>query len=254
MDESLHEPAMSFGEFARDYDRFRPEPPPDALDWLIPEDAISIAEIGAGTGLLTRHLTQRAREVFAIEPDTRMRDVLQEKLPSVVTLAGKGEAMPLSDDSVDVVIAASSWHWVEQVKGFAEAARVLHLGGTLALLWTGPNRSVEWMSRLMAGGREMGAEGRQRFDEDRQRRHQPEMPPRAPFGDPERRVFTGSWSVTEQELIGLPGTYIDALTLTPLERTAYDERLRRFVAEEVEFSDGHVELPIGCVTWRAIRR
>ena len=173
MDESMHKRAMSFGEFARDYDRFRPEPPPDALDWLIPKDAGSIAEIGAGTGLLTRHLTQRAREVFAIEPDPRMRNVLKEKLPSVVALEGRGEAIPLSDDSVDVVIAASSWHWVEQVKGFAEAARVQYLGGTLALLWTGPNRSVEWVSRLMAGGREMGVEERQRSDEDRQRRHQP---------------------------------------------------------------------------------
>jgi len=42
-----------------------------------------------------------------------------------------------------------------QEAGFAEAARVLRTGGTLALLWTGPDRSVEWVSRLMAGGRAM---------------------------------------------------------------------------------------------------
>lgn len=89
MDESLHKRATSFGEFARDYDRFRPEAPTDALDWLIPKDAVSTAEIGAGTGLLTRHLTQRAREVVAIEPDPRMRNVLQETLLSVVALEGR---------------------------------------------------------------------------------------------------------------------------------------------------------------------
>lgn len=189
MAESRRERAMSFGGFAREYDRFRPEPPAEALDWLVPKEAASIAEIGAGTGLLTRHLGQRAHEVFAIEPDSRMREVLQENVPSAVALEGRGEAIPLSDDSVDVVIAASSWHWVEQERGFAEAARVLRRGGTLALLWTGPDRTVEWVSRLMAGGREMSPEERRRSDQDRHRRHHPEIPDGAPFDNPERRVF-----------------------------------------------------------------
>ncbi len=253
MDESRRKRAMSFGGFAREYDRFRPEPPAEALDWLVPKEAVSIAEIGAGTGLLTRHLTQRAEEVFAIEPDARMREVLRENVPSAVALEARGEAIPIPDDSVDVVIAASSWHWVEQQKGFAETARVVRIGGILALLWTGPDRTVEWVSRLMAGGRAMSPEERQRFDEDRHRRHRPEMPEGAPFDDPERRVFRGSWLVTEDELIGLPGTYSEALSLSPAQRREYDDQLRRFVADEVTLFDGEVELPIGCVAWRAIR-
>src|ERR1700722_11024956 len=82
VDTSRREPAVSFGGSAREYDRFRPQPPPEALDWLVPKEAVSIAEIGAGTGLLTRHLIGPAREVFAIEPDPRMREVLREKVPS----------------------------------------------------------------------------------------------------------------------------------------------------------------------------
>jgi SAM-dependent methyltransferase len=253
MAESRRERAMSFGGFAREYDRFRPEPPAEALEWLVPKEAASIAEIGAGTGLLTRHLGQRAHEVFAIEPDSRMREVLQENVPSAVALEGRGGAIPLSDDSVDVVIAASSWHWVEQERGFAEAARVLRRGGTLALLWTGPDRTVEWVSRLMAGGREMSREERQRSDQDRYRRHHPEMPDGAPFGNPERGVFRGSRLVTAEVLIGLPGTYGEAFPLTSAQRVDYDDQLRQFVADEVNLSNGQVELPIGCVTWRALR-
>ena len=188
MDESRRQRAMSFGSFARDYDRFRPEPPRQALDWLVPKGARSIAEVGAGTGLLTRHLTQRVDAVYAIEPDSRMSDVLKEKVPSAIVLGGRGEAIPLADDSVDVAMAASSWHWVDQEKGFGEAARVVHPGGVLALLWTGPDRTVEWVRRLMAGGKEMTNEERERFDEERRRRHQPEMPRGAPFGDPEARL------------------------------------------------------------------
>lgn len=244
---------MSFGGFARTYDRFRPEPLAEALEWLVPDEAASIAEIGAGTGLLTRQLIQRAREVFAIEPDPRMREVLGENVPSAIALEGRGEAIPLSDSSVDVVIAASSWHWVDQVSGFAEAARVLRSGGTLALLWSGPDRSIEWVSRLMAGGRATSSEERQGFDQDRHRRHRPEMPEGAPFDDPERRVFRGARAVTAEQLIGLPGTYSEALTLTPAQRAEYDDRLRRFVAHEIDLSHGVVELPIACVAWRTFR-
>jgi SAM-dependent methyltransferase len=253
MDKAQPEPAVSFGGSAREYDRFRPEPPAEALDWLVPEKAVSIAEIGAGTGLLTRHLMGRAREVFAIEPDPRMRQVLQESVPSVLALAGRGQAIPLSNDSVYVVIAANSWHWVDQKEGFSEAARVLRSCGTLALLWTGPDRSVEWVSHLMAGGGTMDPEERQRLVQDTHRRHGPEMPEGAPFSDPETRVFRGSWSLTAEELIGLPGTYSQVLTMTPAQRVGYDDQLRRFVADEIDVSRGRVELPISCRTWRAFR-
>jgi SAM-dependent methyltransferase len=252
-DTSRREPAVSFGGSAREYDRFRPQPPPEALDWLVPKEAVSIAEIGAGTGLLTRHLIGPARRVFAIEPDPRMREVLHEKVPSVLALAGRGEAIPLSGVSMDLVIAATSWHWVDQKEGFAEAARVLRRGGTLALLWTGPDRSIDWVSHLMAGGGTASAEERQQTVQETRRRNRPEMPEGAPFSDPETRVFRGSWSLTAEELIGLPATFSQVLTLTPAQRVEYDDQLRRFVTDEIVLSDGRAELPIGCTTWRAVR-
>jgi SAM-dependent methyltransferase len=253
MDERRRERALSFGGFAREYDRFRPEPPAEALDWLVPAEAGSIAEIGAGTGLLTRHLVRRAQEVFAVEPDSRMRAVLHENVPSAIALEGRGEEIPLPDGSADVVIAASSWHWVDQERGFTEAARVLRSGGTLALLWTGPDRTVDWVARLMVGGRIMAPEERRQFDDDRHRRHRPEMPEGAPFDEPERRLFRAARSVTTDELIGLPGTYSQAITQSSAERAEFDDRLRRYVADEIELSGGRIELPIGCVAWRAVR-
>jgi SAM-dependent methyltransferase len=188
-----------------------------------------------------------------MEPDFRMREVLHENVPSAVTLEGRGEAIPRADHSADVVIAASSWHWVEQEKGFAEAAQALRSGGTLALLWNGPDRSVEWVSRLMAGGRAISPEERQRFDQGRHGRHRPETPEGAPFDEPERRVFRGSLSLTAEELIGLPGTYSEALTLTSAQRLEYNDQVRRFVAHEIDPSHGQIELPTACVARRAFR-
>ena len=59
---------LSFGSVAEDYDRYRPPPPAAALDWLIPPGA-AVLDLAAGTGLVTRELTGRARRVIAVEPD-----------------------------------------------------------------------------------------------------------------------------------------------------------------------------------------
>jgi SAM-dependent methyltransferase len=253
MDQSRLDRATSFGTIARDYHRFRPEPPEEALEWLVPEQARSVAEIGAGTGLLTRHLVPRMQHVYAIEPDARRRVVLRENVPLAHVLGGRGEAIPLPGASVDAVLAASSWHWVEQVQGFAEVARVLRPGGAPALMWTGPDRSVPWVSRLMAGGRALSDEEERRLEDDRRRRHRPERPDDAPFDGPERRVFRSSRQVSLEEVIGLPGTYNDVIGLEPERRDEFHQSLRRFVTQEVEISDGQILLPIGCVTWRARR-
>ena len=87
-------------------------------------------DLGAGTGALTRLLVGRADEVVAVEPDDRMRAVLAEAVPGARAVAGRGEAIPLPDDSADAVLASSSWHWMETVPTLREIARVLVPGGS----------------------------------------------------------------------------------------------------------------------------
>ena len=62
---------MSFGSVAADYDRYRPAPPPQALDWLVPPGAQAILDLAAGTGVVTRELVGRAQRIVAVEPDAR---------------------------------------------------------------------------------------------------------------------------------------------------------------------------------------
>ena len=50
----------------------------------------AIVDLGAGTGGLTRRLVGRADEVVAVEPDDRMREVLEQSVPGVRALAGTG--------------------------------------------------------------------------------------------------------------------------------------------------------------------
>ena len=78
-DEATARLSRSFGAVADEYDRLRPGPSDEALDWLLPEGASDVLEIGAGTGLLTRLLRRRVAHVTAIEPDDRMRAVLASR-------------------------------------------------------------------------------------------------------------------------------------------------------------------------------
>ncbi len=253
MGEGQRERATSFGLIARDYDRFRPEPPVEALDWLLSSGARAVAEIGAGTGLLTRLLVRRALEVFAIEPDPRMREVLEERVSGAHVEDGRGEEIPLADASVDAVLASSSWHWVDHRQGFTEAARVLRPGGTLGLLWTGPDRRVPWVRQMMAGGMVLSEEQRRKSDAERHRRHRPQVPHGAPFGSPEVAVFHGVKRASLDDLVGLPGTYADTISSDSRTRERLLADVRRFLVSEIDVGDGDISLPIGCIAWRASR-
>lgn len=146
--------ARSFGAAADVYERARPSYPDDAIDWLLPEGARTVLDLGAGTGKLTRALATRGLDVVAVEPIAEMRASLAWAAPEARVLDGTAEAIPLEDDSVDAITVAQAWHWVDPERATAEAARVLRPGGTLALIWNRRDERVDWVERL---GKVMGA-------------------------------------------------------------------------------------------------
>jgi SAM-dependent methyltransferase len=140
--------ARSFGAAADLYERARPGYPDAAIDWLLPEGARTVLDLGAGTGKLTRSLAARGLDVVAVEPIAAMRASLAAALPEVRALEGTAEAIPLEDDSVDAITIAQAWHWVDPERATAEAARVLRPGGTLGLIWNRRDERVDWVARL----------------------------------------------------------------------------------------------------------
>ena len=141
---------LSFGSVAADYDRYRPAPPPRALDWLIPPDATAVLDLAAGTGAVTRLLIGRAARVVAVEPDERMRSVLAARCPEAEVLEGRGEDIPLPDASVDAVVIASAWHWLDPERAVPEIARVLRPGGALGVIWVSRDSRVDWVAEFNA--------------------------------------------------------------------------------------------------------
>ena len=142
------EQATSFGAAADAYERGRPPYPAEAIDWLLPRGAARVLDVGAGTGKLTRLLAARGLDVVAVEPLPGMREQLTRAVPGVPVHPGTAEHIPLPDGSVDAVLAAQAWHWVDQARAVPEVARVLVPGGQLGLVWNMRDDRADWVARL----------------------------------------------------------------------------------------------------------
>jgi SAM-dependent methyltransferase len=151
--------AGSFGAAAALYERARPSYPSDALDWLLPDGAPDVLDLGAGTGKLTRLIAERDIHVEAVDPSAQMLAELRQVLPEVPTHVGSAEEVPVADSSFDAVVVAQAWHWVDVPRASAEVARVLRPGGRLGLIWNDRDDRVDWvrkLSELTAQGGERG--------------------------------------------------------------------------------------------------
>ena len=140
--------ARSFGSVADAYDRGRPSYPDDAVAWLVGDRPATVLELGAGTGKLTGRLVAAGHDVHATEPDEAMLAVLRRRLPDVRTSVAGAEEIPALDQSVDVVVAAQSFHWFDPEVALPEIARVLRPGGHLAVVWNQRDQRIPWVRKL----------------------------------------------------------------------------------------------------------
>jgi SAM-dependent methyltransferase len=258
---------LSFGSVADDYDRYRPAPPPQALDWLIPPDATAVLDLAAGTGVVTRLLIGRAARVVAVEPDDRMRSVLAARCPEAEVLEGRGEDIPLPDASVDAVVVASAWHWLDPERAVPEIARVLRPGGVLGVITVSRDSRADWVAefnRLMREAREANrapdqpASGKTAADgpaadgsrRERRRRREVSFPPGSPMSPVEERVVEYSLPMTKDDLFGLLGTYSGVITLDPARRADFSQRARDFLDRQPW---EQTDLPMICRCLRSTR-
>jgi SAM-dependent methyltransferase len=136
--------SRSFGTAAKLYDRHRPTYAADAVAWALGPSPVRVADLGAGTGILTRVVLAAGHAVVAVEPDEQMRAQLTESTPGVPALAGSAERIPLPDASVDAVVAGQAYHWFDPEPAHAEIARVLRPGGVFAAMWNDADNDVPW--------------------------------------------------------------------------------------------------------------
>jgi len=130
-----------FEEVPALYDRVRPTYPEELFADLAAitgmEEGSSVLEVGCGTGQATRSLAALAGAVTAVEPGAGMAELARQRLATFPNVQVETSSFEEWDDRgrrFDVLVAASSWHWVDPSVGWQRAHDVLHPAGWMALL------------------------------------------------------------------------------------------------------------------------
>ncbi len=126
--------ATAFEHLVDVYDAARPRYPTALYDAL-PDLSGAVLELGAGTGIATRRLAERAGRLVATDHGPRMLGRLHQRSPGVPVVVCTAEQLPFADRSFDVVCGAQMWHWVDVGRAVPEVLRVLRPGGALAIWW-----------------------------------------------------------------------------------------------------------------------
>ncbi len=123
------------------YARYRWDYSSAAFDLLFEKTRLAadacVVDLGAGTGILTRHFAGRARQVLGVELNLTMCQQAAQYLgdaPGCRVLAAGAEAVPLPSGCADLVCAAQAVHWFDAEPARSEIRRILKPGGWLAVL------------------------------------------------------------------------------------------------------------------------
>jgi SAM-dependent methyltransferase len=241
---------MSFGAIADDYDRLRPNPAPDAIDWLVPSDCRLAVDVAAGTGLFTRALVGRAERVIAVEPDDRMRAVLAERTPGVEALAGTGESIPLPDAAADAVFVSSAWHWLDPELALPEIARVLRDGGRLGVLWTSRDGEVEWVRDL--DRRPSADVWNSEAEREHRRLRAAGLTETTLFDDIAMQTFGYSRRMEVVDVIEMVATYSGVITASDADRAELLESVTEKLADLFP-GESAIDVPMRSWCWRGSR-
>lgn len=131
-----------FSNRVADYVRYRPGYPPVVLEFLAQTCGLTpqsvIADVGSGTGLLSRLFLDNGNRVYAVEPNGEMRAAAEQLLagyPNFTSVPARAEATTLPAVSVDFVTAGQSFHWFDHHLARREFQRILRPAGWIALVW-----------------------------------------------------------------------------------------------------------------------
>ena len=148
-----------FSDRVVDYVKYRPSYPVEILSFLGQNHLLTkntiIADIGSGTGILTKLFLDNGNKVFGIEPNNEMRlagEKYLKKYTNFVSITGSAEKTTLSDHSVDVITAGQAYHWFNVEETAKEFIRILKKSdkNNIFLIWNTRSEKTAFNKELEA--------------------------------------------------------------------------------------------------------
>ena len=130
-----------FSDRVAEYDRWRPGYPPAVLDVLRREGGLRsdhvVADVGSGTGILTRLFLDHGHLVYGVEPNAAMAERAEHALAGrrFVSVRACAESTGLPEASMDLVAAGQAFHWFDPAATAAEFRRITRPEAPAAIVW-----------------------------------------------------------------------------------------------------------------------
>jgi ubiquinone/menaquinone biosynthesis C-methylase UbiE len=134
-----------FNDYVNLYDKYRLKYNIDVLNDIIKAlrkdiSISSIADIGSGTGILTRQLLKyKFDNYFSLEPNEKMQEksIEQDTKNQITHMSNLSTKTSLKTSSIDVIFVGTAIHWFEPKKTLKEFKRILKKKGYLVILTSG---------------------------------------------------------------------------------------------------------------------
>ncbi len=131
-----------FTDKAEVYAKYRPSYPSEYIEYLVSEADLNencmIADIGSGTGILSRQLLDKGFTVIGVEPNDDMRTLAEQTLKPdshFISVDAVAEKTTLNDSSLDLITVAQAFHWFDIEQFRLECQRILKQDANVNLVW-----------------------------------------------------------------------------------------------------------------------
>ncbi|MGE3801035.1 MAG: class I SAM-dependent methyltransferase [Candidatus Kapaibacterium sp.] len=241
---------VMFDQVADEYDAVRPGYPTKLFEILaraaVLQKGMETLEIGCGTGQATKWLIQYGLNVTCIDPSENMLRIARQKFAEIEGVhfaQSTFENHTLRDESLDLIIAATSWHWVDPIVGYTKVVRGLKPKGKLSIIANlHPIPVAPFYARIQTVYEELVPEWgnlqTNKSTEDVMRQCKEEMEAIGAFTNIEKFEYQWKEIYSREQYQRLIGTYSDHRTLGQKRLTGLQEAIGKVI--ESEF-DGRVE-------------
>ena len=134
------------------YSAGRPSYPLGIIDILTKQISFDrtkiVADIGSGTGILSKIFLENGNRVYGVEPNDEMRNIAEKtlaKYSSFVRVNATAENTTIRDAIIDLVTVGQALHWFVPELARTEFARILKPTGYLCVLYNDRNKKSEFM-------------------------------------------------------------------------------------------------------------
>lgn len=124
----------NFSQQAALYQKFRPHYPAELYDFLFGQlNSFDTAwDCGTGNGQVAIQLAQRFNKVYASDISSKQLEHAEQK-ENIHYLQARAEAVPIPDNSIDLITVAQAIHWFDFKAFYQEVRRVAKPAALLAV-------------------------------------------------------------------------------------------------------------------------